>query len=350
MSSHSDPSSRKSEIELLQQLVSAALDGELTDTEVEQLRDLQARYPGEHEDFRARCEVLGAGLRRIPVRATVLSLSLGESTPGTAVVVRSGTGRIRRWGLPSAIGVAAAGLSVALLGLMISVVPDQQGAVMTDLPGPPPMPANAGAGLPTDSSRWMEGPPPVAAPMSAAPMSAASMSAAPGAPLGAAAEPQSTPGEFLSAGDWQVVVVRLQTEDAAGVRQELAGVLERHGLKMSVSRAAAMPQWLGVCIPPTLASQDDLLADVQKQFKVDTPELDPAEIMRFSRDEILQLVRQSLEFPTKAEELNGGELVLASQGEEGLARSVGSSEGKAATLLVFEFRQAGAEDGVRRIF
>lgn len=363
MSNISGHPSRDSDLQLLLNLVSAEIDGELADDEVAQLRTLQERYPGESQVFRSRCETLRIHLQRMPVRAANLRLSLGESIPGTATVVRSGTGRIRRWGLPAAFGATAAVIAMVMLLPMINVVPPNQTAGTADGSGAYPKfaPDAPSAAV---GNRYLPEP---AGPMPGAPAGAAAASAVSGAP----AFPERPAGEFPTADNWRILVVRLQEQDSPGIRQEVAAVLERHGLRMSLSRAASMPEWLGVCIPSTLPVQSELLADVQEQFMAEAPEMDPAEIMRFSREEILRVVQESLKSPTQAE-LSGGELFVASRSEmaqaktselpgkpsvsesggggaEDLSRLAAGEGGQFATLLVFEFRQGGSGGGLRRI-
>jgi hypothetical protein len=134
------------------------------------------------------------------------------------------------------------------------------------------------------------------------------------------------------------------------VQEELAAVLKRHGLTLSGGRVGGMPEWMGVCLPVSLQAEGAILHDVRQQFHSEAPELDPAEIMRFSRQEILQLVQRSLESPASGE-MGGGEVLVAVSAGAAAESAGGAGDASAeATLLVLEFSGAGGTGEQRRIF
>lgn len=365
MSNISGEPGRDSELQLLLQLISAELDGEASDSEIMQLRQLQDRYPGESRLFRSRCESLGTRLRLIPVQAAVLRVSPGESKPGAALVVHPSAVRIGRWGIPATFGAAAAAVVAFVVVSLNSVKSSNESALVADSSGSSEMLPPAAP----EANAWMSPAAPSA--RSPQPSDGASGAAMAKTESDVATLHKTAFGELPTADKWRVLVVRMQTGDIAGIKGEVADLLERHGLKMSPSQAATMPEWLGVCIPSTLPMQRELLADVQEKFMAQAQELDPAGIMRFSREEIVHLVTESLNSPTQTE-LRGGELFVASlpesseapgslvqgkrkavatagNGTEDPASGDGGSDRQSATLLVFEFRQGGAEGGLRRI-
>lgn len=342
---------RESEIEELEQLVSAELDGELQAEELAKLQNLRGRYPEESQVFRARIEHLGASLRRIPVRSS------GKATECQPTVALRGSaadlaGRAGRQSLRMSIAVSAAIVLAATLVLMVNVAPknaERSVASSESVPAP-----SAAESLSMESA--------VDFPMPAAPAVAPAAAAAPGmraadpglgsagfSAASSAAASESAPPALLTGRDWRVVVLRLRTADVSQVQKELAAVLQRHGLTLSGTRVGGMPEWMGVCLPVSHPAEGALLDDVRQQFQSEAPELDPAEIMRFSREEILQLVQRSLESPAGGEP-EGGEVLVAVSAGTATQSAVPSEGARAGTLLVLEFSGAGGAGGQRRIF
>jgi hypothetical protein len=376
-------------------LISAEFDGELSPAEDAELRTLQERFPEQARVFRAHCQRLRSDLQKLPVAPAGLRLKYSpprhhqldnlDAVAAGDPARRAGKFRLRlsAWRIRA---IAAAVLACGLV--LISARLPFFDRIQTESPGErsvaslataPSSSVDAGAESPLRTFESAPFP-------SALPGASAFPMATTAAPVPAADVMQSTASEslqtLLAEDDWKVVVVRVRRGGPEDVLNGLRSVLSRHGLQLAQSQPAMMPEWLGVCLPASGPAHQNLLDEVQKGLTVDPPEWDPAEVMRSSREAILQAVRQSLSSPTQSELIRGEVFVAVSS--ETAERSIdpayardrasdagavasaagtpsgnpltpqaakeSQTAGQPAMLLVFDFTENAGGAGPRRIF
>jgi len=370
---------------LLFSLISAEFDGELSPSEVEELRKLERLFPDRANAYRVQCAQLREKLQQLPVIPSQLQWDIlaaqcrpmsqaSTSTPLESSppipLLESPRPRMRH-----VMAVATTLIVCVVCAILLRPpFPDQSAAdrtsFLTDSPFPPASPDAA-------ATATMQVPAPAAAAASPAAVATASPAASAEASSPAIGELQP----LLTESEWQVVVVRVRRGGPEDVLKELREVLARHGLTLARSQPVTTPEWLGVFLPATIPQQKSLLDEVQQGLVVDAPEWDPAEIMRSSRDSILRAVRQSLESPTRSE-LSGGEVFVAvspaisdvepvlAKSLDAAARQMGGAPASVAAgglagerqapgpkkprssalLLVFEFSPEAGGAGQRQIY
>ncbi|MFM7058510.1 MAG: hypothetical protein ACKO2P_16475 [Planctomycetota bacterium] len=308
---------------LLFSLISAEFDGELTSAELADLRLLEQRLPEQANAFRVRCARLRDNLQQLPIAPARLPVLI----PAVSRPRQTGFTLLRTTSLIATC--LTCGLVMVLLFRPLSprTATNDRVVALTDAPAAPrfaPAPATAAA-----PSARMAGDRAAAPMASAAPLATAPSAAPPDAMPATSDQPKL----LLSEHDWQVVVVRVRHGSPDDVLTEVRQVLARHGLQLARSQPASMPDWLGVCLPASIPHREELLTEVQQGLTADAPEWDPAEIMRSSRESILQAVRQSLASPSR-DELVGGEVLVAVSPAAAKAQA-----DQPALLVVFQFSQ-----------
>jgi hypothetical protein len=371
---------------LLFSLISAEFDGELSPAECAELRKLERLHPGRANAFRGKCAHLQANLQQLPVIPTELQ---GDSMAARPWTMKQASTPPQsefspKFHLPASLRPPIRRAFAVVTTLLVCVLcvmflrppfPDQSPAESIPSLSDARMLSSSAE---SQAAATLQVPPALAAP--AVPIDIAA--AAPSASADAASPSIGELQPLLTESDWQVVVVRVRRGGPEDVLKELREVLGRHGLTLARSRPVTTPEWLGVFLPASIPHRKSLLAEVQQGLAVDAPEWDPTDIMRSSRESILEAVRQSLASPTRSE-LAGGEVFVAvspaiSRQDPALARTqnavpqvpgarapqagaaveaagpkqtpASKEPGLSALLLVFEFSQEAGDAGQRRIF
>lgn len=326
------------------ELLSAALDGELTVSEQQQLQQYQQQQPEFCSALQQRLQAAGTVLRSLPVRAHAAAIVGGEellraeqklqrdpppAEPGrrgvrgqlVAMVVAAALliltvprflnqrqpQMLARLDSSSVADVAAAAdalVAEASDGNMSSVEAQQAvagfGGMQEDV-----LMAELQSGVAQTSEVASPAPP-----GAAASGGAAAGETGIGSLSGKNADRQTQLSWLTEADDWRVVVVSVTAASPAELLANVDRVLERHGLQRDEGAIEAESDWIGVVVSGTEEDQQQLITEVEQELGAGDSEWDPAEVMHSSREEIVAAVRRSLVTPTVAE-LSRGDVFVA---------------------------------------
>ena len=334
--------------EILLQLISAEIDGELSPEETRELRKLEAAYPAQAQSVRKQWTALGAGLRGLPVQAQP---SLIFHATGSVVTP------VSRGGRGGQIAVATV-IASMVLGLLIMLRPPKGESQAPEMARTEAAPAfsegrgsESGAELLADASTMpsnvfmapsaaasvMEsvsgeaGTPnteefsnriAAKAAMNAAPSQFQSpppmaAAAAAGAGAGGPSIPLSIPTDgtarlkrVLESGNWNVVVLRAPEALQQTAVKKIESVCQDHGLTLASRPGSAEAEdsveRFGVVLTSSEAGdQEAIVAELEKALNIEEKSTDLPSLSKMSQPEIAAAVRRSLESPTQSELFQG---------------------------------------------
>ena len=331
--------------EILLQLISAEIDGELSPEETRELRKLEADYPAQAQSVRKRWTAIKAGLRGLPVQAQP---SLIFHATGSVVTPVS---RGRRGGQIAVATVIAS----MVLGLLIMLRPPKGESQAPEMARTEAAPAfsegrgsESGAELLADASTMPSNvfmaPSAPASVMESVSGEAgtpnteefsnriaakAAMNAAPSQfqsppPMAAAAAAGDGAGgpsipltdgtarlkRVLESGNWNVVVLRAPEALQQTAVKKIESVCQDHGLTLASRPGSAEAEDSGERFGVVLTSseagdQEAIVAELEKALNIEEKSTDLPSLSKMSQPEIAAAVRRSLESPTQSELFQG---------------------------------------------
>ncbi len=272
-------------------LVSERRDGRLSAADESRLKALEAIFPDETAAFRRRCGQLGSALRALPVKSVGRSLVAASRLDEAEIPAQTVRGRNRgsSWRKSSLVSVSAV---VVTCGLMFGLLQlaKMRSDTITDTVAYGVEPADATA----DAARALEIP-------------AESRESATSA-VALTTDAVDAVRPLLQTEHWNIVVLKVSSKDRAKAMEQIQAFVISHGLSVpgleNESRHDTSA-WLGVVLTSAPDSNRKFVDDAILQGVVESADWDPRRIAEASREELIDAVRRSLQFPTKSELYHG---------------------------------------------
>lgn len=295
--------------EILLQLISAEIDGELSPEETVELRKLEADYPAQAQSLRNRWTAIGSGLRGLPVQAQP---SLIFHATGSVVTP------VSRGGRSGQIAVVTVIMSMAL-GLLIMLRPPKGDSPVPEMARTEAAKGFSAGGV--SESGGSESGAELLADVSAMPSDVLMAPSAAASVMegvsGEAGTPNTNPDDgstrlkkILESGNWNVVVLRAPEALQQTAVKKIESVCQDHGLTLASRPGSAEAEdsveRFGVVLTSSEAGdQDAIVAELEKALRVEEKSTDLPSLSKMSQPEIAAAVRRSLESPTQSELFQG---------------------------------------------
>ncbi len=115
---------------------------------------------------------------------------------------------------------------------------------------------------------------------------------------------------LLSSENWNVVVVRVDQQDRDLAMQQIQTIVREHGLQLNDSHGNDKADWLGVILTSAVLDRDEVINDMEQELGEPSAPLTEKRVGNAGRQDIVDAVRKSFEFPTQSE-LHHGKVYLA---------------------------------------
>jgi len=328
-------------------LVSRQLDEELTQDEASRLAQVETHWPTEIGSFRRQCQLLRVQLQTAPAQKITGLLFTIPPAPVAAFADevparrRSGAQRL-------VVGTVTA---ILCCGLVVAVFGPSERSADSTMASARSSPAHVEYS--PDARHAADVMPSMGTPMvdSLEFSPVAPMSDGPGSPIAlksetsdaslalaavdqAAAETSTddiiTP--LVQSDNWNVVVVKVNSQDRDQAMDRIASIVKEHGLRLQRSAGKDRPEWLGVVLTSADGASEEVVTAMEKGLSESTTrrQIVESRMSPEASSKIIAAVRESLRYPTRSE-LHHGRIFVALPTAPLMARAIRSSGSSAAS-------------------
>ena len=295
-----------SRLEEARQLVSGRFDGVLSAAEKIHLKALEAEFPLETALFRRQCGQLGAALRGLPVQPVsgliIAGNRLDEPESLANQANRHDRPRLRRTSVLSSIGAV-----ILTCGLLFGLFKVIDKPVRTSLDSGVAKSRGANVSAPA------AGESPIDSRETSMLASSEDSLASPAIVSLSDSELPTAAGidavrPLLQTRHWNIVVLKVSSKDRVTAMEQIQAFVRSNGLSVpGLNEVSGQDKsaWLGVVLTSAPDSNRKFVDDAIQQGVAESADWDPREIAEASREELIDAVRRSLQFPTKSELYHG---------------------------------------------
>jgi len=117
---------------------------------------------------------------------------------------------------------------------------------------------------------------------------------------------------LVQSDNWNVVVVKVNSQDRDQAMDRIASIVKEHGLRLQRSAGKDRPEWLGVVLTSADGASEEVVTAMEKGLSESTTVRDSAEshMSPEATSKIIAAVRESLRYPTRSE-LHHGRIFVA---------------------------------------